>query len=47
MEHFRESLIEKGIKQSMSRKGNCLDNLPIGGTTYSDLFIAKIQVHSQ
>jgi transposase InsO family protein len=26
MEHFRESLIEKGIKQSMSRKGNCLDN---------------------
>ena len=26
MKHFRESLIEKGIRQSMSRKGNCLDN---------------------
>lgn len=26
MEHFRESLNEQGIKQSMSRKGNCLDN---------------------
>lgn len=26
MEHFRKALNDKGIRQSMSRKGNCLDN---------------------
>ena len=24
--HYQQMLVEKGVRQSMSRKGNCLDN---------------------
>ena len=29
MQPYHQALKDKGIKQSMSRKGNCLDNSPI------------------
>lgn len=29
MQRYHELLKEKGIRQSMSRKGNCLDNAPM------------------
>ncbi|MEN9908873.1 MAG: hypothetical protein RLZZ540_2022 [Bacteroidota bacterium] len=44
MNQYRVLLKEKGIKQSMSRKGNCLDNAIIEnffGTLKSELFYLK------
>jgi transposase InsO family protein len=44
MKQYQHLLKEKGIKQSMSRKGNCLDNAVIEnffGTVKSELFYLK------
>lgn len=44
MNHYRSLLMEKGIIQSMSRKGNCLDNAIIEnffGILKSELFYLK------
>ena len=44
MKHYQNLLKEKGIIQSMSRKGNCLDNAVIEnffGTIKSELFYTK------
>lgn len=44
MKHYQRILKEKGIKQSMSRKGNCLDNAIIEnffGILKSELFYLK------
>ncbi len=41
MNHYRCALANKNIKQSMSRKGNCLDNCPIEiffGTMKNEMF---------
>ncbi len=41
MKHYRDTLVSKNIKQSMSRKGNCLDNCPIEiffGTMKNEMF---------
>lgn len=44
MSHYQQLLKEKGITQSMSRKGNCLDNAVIEnffGTLKSELFYTQ------
>jgi len=44
MKQYQNKLQEKGVKQSMSRKGNCLDNAIIEnffGTLKSELFYLK------
>lgn len=44
MKRYQHLLKEKGIKQSMSRRGNCLDNAIIEnffGTIKSELFYLK------
>ncbi|TCD27160.1 hypothetical protein EZ456_11635 [Pedobacter psychrodurus] len=44
MKEYQYLLKEKGIRQSMSRKGNCLDNAVIEnffGTLKSELFYLK------
>lgn len=41
MKHYRDTLVSKNIRQSMSRKGNCLDNCPIEiffGTMKNEMF---------
>ena len=39
MQPYHKILKEKGIQQSMSRKGNCLDNSPIGFISKGDFFL--------
>ncbi|MDD7281406.1 MAG: IS3 family transposase [Erysipelotrichaceae bacterium] len=44
MEPYRKKLKEKGIRQSMSRKGNCLDNSPMEnffGRMKNEMFYGK------
>ena len=44
MEPYHKLLRDKGIKQSMSRKGNCLDNAPMEnffGVMKKEMFLGK------